>query len=179
MKQFFTVLFFSAIMFGWNNNASAQQQKFGYVNADEIIMMMPEATKLQQDLQAYQTSLYQNANDKEAAFNDAVQKFIKDSATMSASLKEIKREELTKQSQELANQQQIINQQIDQKRSELAMPIQQKLQKAIEEVAKENGFSYVFTKDALIVHPEKDDIGPLVIKKLGLKAPEVPKAGVK
>lgn len=173
MKQFLTVLFISVGILGWKS-ADAQQLKIGYINADEIIMLMPEASKLQAELQVYQTSLYQNANDKQKAFNEAVDKFIKDSATMNASLKEIKRGDLTKMSQELSQQEQLIAQQLDQKRAELAQPIQKKLQEAIEQIAKENGYTYVFTKEALIVHPEKDDIGPLVMKKLNLKAPATP-----
>lgn len=172
MKHFLTLLLISAGIFGFTNQSNAQ--KIGYVNADEIIMLMPEASKLQSDLEAYQKSLYQNANDKQEAFNTSLQKFIKDSATMSASLKEVKRNDLQKQSQELNNQQQIIQQELDHKRQELAMPIQKKLQEAIEVVAKENGYTYVITREALIVVPEKDDLGPLVIKKLNLKAPTPP-----
>lgn len=172
MKKFLTVLFISLGIFGFSNQAAAQ--KIGYISADEIIMLMPEATKLQADLEAYQKSLYQNANDKQVAFNEALQKFIKDSATMNASLKEVKRNDLQKQSQELANQQQIIAQELEGKRQELAAPIQKKLQEAIEEVAKENGYTYIFPREAVIVAPPKDDIGPLVMKKLNLKAPTAP-----
>ncbi len=46
-----------------------------------------------------------------------------------------------------------------------------KLQDAIEAVAKEHGYTYIMPKEALIVMPPADDIGPLVIKKLGLKQP--------
>ena len=51
------------------------------------------------------------------------------------------------------------------------MPIQKKLQGAIEDVAKENGYTYVLPREALIVMPPSSDIGPLVRKKLGLKEP--------
>lgn len=174
MKHIFATLLISLGIFGFNNTTIAQ--KLGYVSADDIIMLMPEATKLQSDLEAYQKSLYQNANDKQVAFNDALQKFIKDSATMSPSLKEVKRNDLQKQSQELAGQQQVIAQEMEAKRQELAAPIQKKLQEAIEEVAKENGYTYIFPREAIIVAPPKDDIGPLVMKKLNLKAPTTPTA---
>jgi len=90
---------------------------------------------------------------------------------MSASLKEVKRSDLQKQSQELAGEQQRIQNDFEQKRQELSIPIQKKLQAAIEEVAKENGYTYIMPKEALIVMPPTNDIGPLVIKKLGLKEP--------
>lgn len=169
MKHFLTILIIAAGIFGLSGAASAQ--KIGYINADEIIQLMPEATTIQTELDQYQQSLYQNAQDKQTAFNEAVQKFLKDSATMTASLKEVKRTELQKQSQELAGENQRIQSDFEQKRQELIVPLQKKLQTAIEEVAKENGYTYVMPREALIVAPTTNDLGPLVMKKLNLKQP--------
>src|SRR5690606_35230689 len=174
MKQFLTILFISAGIFGFTNAANAQ--KIGYISADEIIQLMPEAAKVQADLDDYQQSLYQNAQEKNQAFEEAVAKFVKDSATMTASLKEVKRNELQRQSQELSGEQQKIQNQFEQKRMELSMPIQKKLKTAIEDVAKENGYTYILPKEALIVMPPANDIGALVMKKLGLKEPAKPAA---
>jgi outer membrane protein len=171
MKKFLTILFISAGIFGFSN---VNAQKIGYISADEIIQLMPEAATVQKDLDQYQQSLYQNAQDKKAAFDEAVQKFYKDSASMSASLKEVKRTELQKQVQELSGEDQKIQNQFEQKRQELSLPIQKKLQGAIEDVAKENGYTYILPREALIVMPPSSDIGPLVRKKLGLKEPTAP-----
>ncbi|MDP4283901.1 MAG: OmpH family outer membrane protein [Bacteroidota bacterium] len=173
MKNFIILLFISAGIFGFSNAANAQ--KFGYISADEIIQLMPEAATVQKDLNQYQQSLYQMAQEKQAALNEAVQKFYKDSATMSPSLKEVKRTDLQKQVQDLSGEDQKIQNQLDQKRQELSAPIQKKLQDAIEAVAKENGYTYIFPREALIVMPPAGDIGALVKKKLGLKdAPSAP-----
>jgi outer membrane protein len=169
MKQFLTILFLSAGIFAFSSAANAQ--KIGYISADEIIQLMPEAATVQTQLDQYQQSLYQNAQDKQNALNEAVQRFVKDSATMSPSLKEVKRGDLQKQSQELAGEQQRIQNEFEQKRQELSIPIQKKLQAAIEEVAKENGYTYVMPREALIVVPSSNDLGALVRKKLGLKEP--------
>ena len=174
MKHFLTILFISAGIFGFTNAANAQ--KIGYISADEIIQLMPEAAKVQTQLDEFQQSLYLNAQEKEAAFNESVQKFMKDSASMTASMKEVRRTELQKQSQELGGEQQKIQNQFEQKRQELSMPIQKKLQAAIEEVAKENGYAYVLPKEALIIMPPTSDLSPLVKKKLGLKDPVLPAA---
>jgi outer membrane protein len=171
MKKFLTILFISAGIFGFSN---VNAQKIGYISADEIIQLMPEAASVQKDLDQYQQSLYQNAQDKKAAFDEAVQKFYKDSASMSASLKEVKRTELQKQVQDLSGEDQKIQNQFEQKRQELSLPIQKKLQGAIEDVAKENGYTYILPREALIVMPPSSDIGPLVRKKLGLKEPTAP-----
>ncbi len=169
MKQFLFILFISTGIFGFSTTANAQ--KIGYISADEIIQLMPEAATVQKELDQYQQSLYQNAQDKQAALNDAIAKFVKDSSTMSPSMKEVRRNDLQKQNQDLASENQSIQNQFDQKRQELSAPIQKKLQAAIEAVAKENGYTYIMPKEALIVMPPANDIGPLVIKKLGLKEP--------
>jgi outer membrane protein len=169
MKRFLTSLFISAGIFGISTTTNAQ--KIGYISADEIIQLMPEAATVQNQLDQYQQSLYQNAQEKQQALNDAIQKFLKDSATLSASMKEVRRNDLQKQQQELAGESQRIQDMFAQKRQELSAPIQKKLQDAIEAVAKENGYTYIMPKEALIVMPPGNDIGPLVIKKLGLKQP--------
>lgn len=173
MKKFITLVLISAGTFGFSNAANAQ--KIGYISADEIIQLMPEAADVQTQLDSYQKSLYQNAQDKQTTLNEAVQKFYKDSSTMSASLKEVKRTELQKQVQDLSGEDQKIQNQFEQKRQELSLPIQKKLQTAIEDVAKENGYTYIFPREALIYMPPTSDIGGLVKKKLGLK--DVPATG--
>ena len=171
MKKFITLVLISAGLFGFSNIANSQTQKIGFISADEVIQLMPEAASVQTQLDQYQQSLYQNAEDQRTALNEAVQKFYKDSAAMSASLKEVKRTDLQKQVQDISGMDQKIQNQFEQKRQELSLPIQKKLQAAIEEVAKENGFTYVFPREALIYMPPTSDIGPLVRKKLGLKEP--------
>ncbi len=167
MKKFITLVLISAAIFCTSEKVAAQ--KIGYISADEIIQAMPEAADIQSKLDEYQKSLYQNAQDQQSTLNEAVQRFYKDSATMSASMKEVKRTELQKQVQDLSGMDQKIQNQFEQKRQELSLPIQKKLQAAIEEVAKENGYTYVFPREALIYMPPAGDIGPLVRKKLGLK----------
>jgi outer membrane protein len=170
MKQFITLTLVSIGILGLSPTSQAQN-KIGYVSADEIIVLMPEAAKVDTQLNEFQQSLYMNAQDMQTTLNQAVQKFYSDSATMSASLKEVKRGELQKQVQELSGMEQKIQNQFEQKRQELSMPIQRKLQGAIQDVAKENGYTYIFPREALLVMPPADDISSLVRKKLGLREP--------
>ena len=48
MKQFLTILLISAGIFGFSTTTNAQ--KIGYISADEIIQLMPEAATVQQQL---------------------------------------------------------------------------------------------------------------------------------
>ncbi len=57
------------------------------------------------------------------------------------------------------------------KQGELLQPVYNKIVTTIQAVAKENGYTYVYTKEALIVAPPGDDLLPLVAKKLNIKLP--------
>ena len=137
---------------------------------------MPEAATVQTQLDQYQQSLYQNAEDKQTALNEAVQKFYKDSSTMSASLKEVKRTDLQKQVQDLSGEDQKIQNQFEQKRQELSLPIQKKLQAAIEEVAKENGYTYVFPREALNLYATYQRYWPIGKKETWFERTNYPES---
>jgi outer membrane protein len=175
MKRVLTLGLIAISMFGFTNSSKAQS-KIGYISADEIIVLMPEAARVDTELNKYQAALYEAAREKQDALNEAVQKFYKDSSTMTAQLKEVKRKDLQEKIQELSGEEQKIQNQFDQKRQELSAPIQRKLKAAIDEVAKENGYAYIFPKESLIVMPSSEDIGSLVRKKLGLSGTASPSA---
>jgi outer membrane protein len=71
----------------------------------------------------------------------------------------------------LQNWQQLSQQMVQNKQEQLLEPIYAKAVTAIQTVAKESGYTYVYTKDALLVAPESDDLLPLVAKKLNLTIP--------
>ena len=90
---------------------------------------------------------------------------------MSSSVKDVKRGELQKMLTDLQAEDQRIQQQLQQRQQELIAPINRKAYDAIQAVAKESGYTYIFEKGALLVAPPGDDIIPLVAKKLNVKLP--------
>ena len=169
MKQFFTVLAFVTALtaFGQVN----AQSKIGYISTEELISVMPETKKADSNLQQLRTALIQNAQDKQSSLEGSLEKFNKDSVTMTTAVKDVKRSELQKMLQDLQTEDQRIQQQLQQKQQELIAPINKKAFDAIQAVAKENGFTYIFEKNALLVAPPGEDVLPLVAKKLNIKLP--------
>ena len=98
-------LFFAGAMALSMFTATAQN-KLGYINTDELIQVMPEATKADADLKEYQTGLAQQYQDLLAELNMKDSSFVKDSVKLSASMKEIKRKELVDLYQRVQNYQQ-------------------------------------------------------------------------
>ena len=66
--------------------------------------------------------------------------------------------------------QQTAQKKLQERQTELLKPIVDRAKQAINDVAKENGYSYVFDSGtgALLYQPDSDDLMPLVKKKLGL-----------
>ena len=170
MKKFFTVVII-AIGFLMSASHVSAQVKIGYISSQDLLGIMPETRKADSSLQQLRAALVQNAQDKEAKLNADIQKFNNDTLKMSEAVKTVKRQELQKAYQELAGEEQRIQEQLQQKQQELLQPIQKKANEAVQATAKENGYTHVFEKEVLIVAPSGEDILPLVAKKLGIKIP--------
>jgi len=173
MKKFFTVAVI-AMSFLMAANEAGAQVKIGYISSQDLLGVMPETRKADSSLQQLRAALIQNAQDKETRLNADIEKFNKDTSSMSEAIKTVKRQELQKAYQELAGEEERIQQQLQQRQQELLAPIQKKANDAVQATAKENGYTHVFEKDVLIVAPSGEDILPLVAKRLNIKLPNAP-----
>lgn len=170
MKKFVTAGLITVTSFFATSQANAQS-KIGYISTEELISVMPEAAKADSNLQQYRTALVQSAQDKQSSLEAAIEKFNKDSVSMSTAVKDVKRADLQKMLTDLQGEDQRIQQQLQQRQQELIQPINKKAFEAIQAVAKESSYTYVFEKNALLVAPPAEDILPLVAKKLNIKLP--------
>ena len=170
MKKFLTAAFITVTALVTTSQVNAQT-KIGYISTEELVSIMPETAKADSNLQQYRTALIQNAQEKQSSLETAIEKFNKDSSTMTISVKDVKRGELQKMLNDLQSEDQRIQQQLQQRQQELIAPINKKAFDAIQAVAKENGYSYIFEKGALLVAPPGEDVLALVAKKLNVKVP--------
>jgi outer membrane protein len=154
-------------------SGAAMAQKTGYIRVDDVVRLMPETAKLQTTIEKYQADSLQPRYNytlseymrKDSAVNT------KDSVNHPAAARAKMREEMQQDLYELQNWQQIVQQLTQNKQDQLLEPIYTKAITAVQNVAKENGYTYVYSKEALIVAPPADDLLPLVAKKLNLKLP--------
>mgnify|MGYP003487593487 FL=1 len=64
---------------------TSAQTKIGYINTDELMSIMPEAAKINSDLNEYQTTLQQQGITLQKEAETKRDQFFKDSATFSNS----------------------------------------------------------------------------------------------
>lgn len=162
---------FMAAAFILLSAGSAMAQKTGYISVDEVVRIMPEIGRLDTLMQKYQTdsingefaSIVAEYKYKDSTLNS------KDSAKIPATVKRQLQQDIEGLAYQVQNWQAIAQQAYQAKQNQLLEPIYRKAIAAIQTVAKENGYSYVYTKEALIVSPPADDLLPLVAKKLNIK----------
>jgi outer membrane protein len=175
MKKFLSVIALSTgLLFAGNINA---QMKAGYISVDNMVGIMPETAKLDTLLERYQTdsinpqyaqivSLYQY---KDSVYRDSLK-------TPPAVRKQIE-QELPTLIYQIQNWQEIVKQAMDAKQNELLAPIYRKVYDAIKLVAKEKGYTHVFSKEAFLVAPDGDDMIGAVAAKLKVPIPKATPAG--
>ena len=151
-------------------NSAKAQTKIGFISLADVITAMPEYKKADTSLADFQSALGQNFEDMKKEFNEQDSLLnSKDTVKYTKAQLELKRKNLGEMYLKLQGWQQQAQQMYQQKQQDLITPIQKKAVETVQAVAKENGYAYVLSKEALFVSPPADDLLPLVKKKLGLK----------
>ena len=165
-----TVLIAVIMAFGLGLNA---QDKIAYINTDEIITLMPE-TKAAEDLLKAQAETYQKDL---ATLEEEYQNLLTElengvKTGWSELMIKAKQDELYGRQQKIVEYQQLAQQELSAKQVEVMQPIIEKLQNAVNEVAKEKGFAYVLdaspSRGVVIYKDGGTDIAPFVKAKLGI-----------
>lgn len=175
----FKIFFLAALLIVGAGNAFAQGQKSGYISIEQMLYLMPEVGRIDTLLQRYQ------ADSINAEFASLVQDYnYKDSLLTKTDTNKIPpatrrqyRRDLEGIAYQVQNWQQISQQAMQAKQQELLSPVYQRIYNAINQVAKENGYGFVYKEEALLVAPPGDNLLPMVAKKLNVKLPNNPNAG--
>jgi outer membrane protein len=169
-KFFFSVFIISSLFISQKISA---QTKIGYFNPEEMASYMPEKpgldtllSKFQRDslITTYTTLL------KEYQYKDSMLTKT-DTTKMPKSVLAEYQNSVNTLGYELRNWQSISNQVVQGKAQRLYAPMYAKIEKAMNDVAKEKGYKYVLVKDVFLIAGPGDDLLPLVAAKLGVKLP--------
>lgn len=169
----FKLFFLAAIMILGASSMRVQGQKSGYISIEQMISLMPEVGRIDTLLQKYQAdsinaefaSIIQDYNYKDSLLNKT------DTTKIPAATRRQYRRDLEAITYQVQNWQQISQQAMQNKQQELLAPVYQKVYGALNQVAKENGYGFVYREEALLVAPPADNLIPLVAKKLNIKLP--------
>jgi outer membrane protein len=173
MKKIFVILTVTAIFLTGGNIFGQTTIKLGHINSQLLFAAMPESDSAQKKLEKSAQQMQQTLEQLQVEFNNKYEAYMKltnDPSTSSLILR-TKEEELQTLQQRAQNFQQQAEQDISKQRQDLFKPIQDKAIKAVNEVAAENGFTYIFdSAGGAIVYSSADsqDILDMVKKRLGI-----------
>ncbi len=154
---------------------SSAQMKIGYINSEAIMQQLPEAQDAQKQLDAistdWQSDLTKMQTDLQHRFEDYDKKKLvmsdKKRADVEKELQDLERKMVDYRTAKFG-----ANGELFTKQNELMKPVQDKLFKAVKDVADEGGYDYVFDKSSttlLMYSNEKNDLTSKVLAKLQQK----------
>ena len=149
---------------------SIAQNKFGYIDSQELLLLMPERKTAEEEVQTFAKSLESQLQAMTAEYQQSVQEYQANEATYTDLVKQDKVTEITGLEQRIQSFQQNAQQALQSKEQELLEPILQKARQAIEDVASEGDYTYIFDKSvgSILYVKESENILDKVKKKLKL-----------
>ncbi|MFW5755597.1 MAG: OmpH family outer membrane protein, partial [Tangfeifania sp.] len=168
LKRLFTLLVFVGVA----ASAGAQDLKFGHIDLQALVQLMPERATAETEFTNFQAEL----EEVFAEMQQNYQQRLEELEQMGEGASEVKRNakisELQDLQQRMQNYQQNAQQQLQQKQAQILQPVFDKAEAAIEKGAKEQGLIYVFDAGAGVVlynSNQSMDLLPLVKQELGIQ----------
>src|SRR5882757_4802335 len=174
MRTLLAALFCGLMITANAQNTDHPTQKIGYAESDYIMAQLPDAKKIESELKTHGAQLENQMKAKYDDYQAKLKAYQSMPATTPDAIKSDKERELAALQENMQKFQQDAQSSYQKKQTDLLDPIYKKIGKAIEEVAKENGFTFIINPqipnggDILLYSDEKFNISDLVLKKLGV-----------
>lgn len=178
-KPFFIAVVTVMALMGERSYAQNTTQKIGYTNIDYMVANHPKSKQIEAQLSTTRTQYTNALQEKYKTFQDKAAAYQKGAAQMSEVIRADREKELQTMQTSIQEFQQNADAELQKKQQELLDPILQEIDKAVKEVAKENGYTYIINTDVspqltpvLLYVTEDFNITDLVFKKMGITPPK-------
>ncbi len=179
MKRIVKINIILILLLGLTTNLNAQNTlKIGHINSNILLSMMPgidtAEAKLEERAKYYERQYEIMRNEYNTKLENYMAKA--ENENLSDLEMEIIEDELKSLQERIEKFQGKAPKNLEEEKAKLYDPIIKRAQAAIDEVARENGYTYIIDTGygILVYFEESDDILPLVIKKLGIEDKEIP-----
>lgn len=162
----------------------ARAQKYASVNTAYILSNLPEYNQALNKVNKYVDEWRSELEAKQVEVEELRQRYEQESYLLPENLKQRRQDEIRTKESELRNLQQqrfAPGGDLDQKRAELMKPVQDRVYNAIERVAREKNYAFVFDRagSATVLYvADKYDISNQVLEMLGVKPGTAPETGI-
>ena len=169
----------AAIAAGYISQAQSPQvsdNRVGFANMEYIISQIPDVKEIQTDLKSTQTQLRTQIEARSTELQKQYADFNTNMNSMVDTVRENKQRELEKGVADLEKMQQDAQLTLQNKQKLYMAPVYLKVNRAIAEVAKENGFAIILTNKIssysfLLYQQPQMDVSNLVLQKFGVTPP--------
>jgi outer membrane protein len=165
------VMFLAITIFTGSVVIAQTSPKIGWITSAELLQAMPEKAKADSDIAKYAKSFQDQIDIMMKEYQTKGQAYQATEKTMTDVIKEVKMKEIQDLQNRIEGLQQSAQEKLQQKKQDVYQPILDKADKAIQAVAKEKNYDYIFDKSGgmLLFGKDGDNILPLVKAKLGIK----------
>lgn len=153
-------------------------QKIGHIDRTALIKAMPETAEVEKKLAGIQQEYATAYQAMEQEYNQMVQDAQANQKVWPEAILQSKVKAIQDKEQQIAQFEQTASEDLQKQQATLYQPIIDKAAKAIEDVAKENGFIYIIDSSVgVLLYTGGEDILPLTKTKLAIPAtaPTTPK----
>lgn len=133
-------------------------QKFAHVNFNELVQLSPEADKARETLTTTQKEAQETFQAFYEEYQTKGQQYQQKAETWSQAIRESKAKELQDIQQRLQEFSQSVEVEMQQKQQELFAPIYKKASDTVSEIAKRNGYIYVFDAASILFVDDKQSV---------------------
>lgn len=155
--------------------------KIGYTNVDYVISKLPEAKVMQNQLEVTKAQLDKALGETYKEAQEKYDAYQKNGAQMTDVIRADKEKELQNLQTRITEMQTNAQQSLQTKQQQLLEPILTKVNNAIQEVGKENGFLFILNMDAgqgttpiiLFAASEDNNATNLILRKMGVDPDKV------
>ncbi|MBN2173219.1 MAG: OmpH family outer membrane protein [Bacteroidales bacterium] len=167
MKKLFTILFV-ILLFSGSNSFAQGGNKFGHIDFAKLYSMMPGLDSVKKVFDDYNKSVQEQYAAMQTELENKFMDYQANAEGMSAIIRQTKEAEINDLRERLDAFETQATQDLQSKEAELTSPIIEMAKKAVEDVAKESGYTYIFnsTEGLLLYAKPSDDIMDLVKAKL-------------
>ena len=175
----------SAILYTSHAQSTPADQKIGHADWEYIFGQLPEYKQISMELQTFEKQLQNQIQIKGRELEEKYKAYQALPTSTPDAIRKDKESELAYLQENLQKFQQDAQASLQKKQNELVNPVFAKVGKAIEEVALENGYAYIFNPqligggDVLLYSNERHNISDLVLRKLGVDVSKDTKGGEK
>ena len=151
---------------------TANAQKFGHLNAQEVIQAMPEFTKARTEIEALTKTYETNLKSMQEELQKKAEAYEKEQASLPANIKERREKELQDMYQKIQQTYQDNQQALAKEQNEKMQVIQTKVLDAIKAVGQEGNYVYIMDIASGVPYISSTlstDVTAQVKAKLGLK----------